>query len=129
MTAVSNDSPIDIMEKSMGMTLSGTKRTLCLSHSSWCSLLSCAECYGWKPMGTGPPIIDWPEGEVWDSFDYTSNESQLVTQEDAANLADALERIFCDHPDWKELEEIILLFRDGGVRLYSLPIRILSALM
>jgi len=68
--------------------------------------------YGWQPLGT--EVGQWcdPEtGELckqlstdpdeWDGT-YFCNESQWVTEEDAANIADALERVLEDKPNFKD---------------------------
>jgi hypothetical protein len=50
---------------------------------------------GWEPLGTEPPESwEWRE---W-SGSYQSNDYQRVTEEDARNLADALERALPDVP-------------------------------
>jgi hypothetical protein len=99
----------------MGMdfrnTKKGIRKGLCLE--SWCCLLDLAERHGWKPQGTvlktsieyvkygGDP--DNPEiaQGLWSYAEdkvknwcggYTSNEFQWVTEDDARNMTDALER-------------------------------------
>ena len=59
---------------------------------TWFKFLSVAMHYGWKPRGSLPPE-DLPEHEqvTWDGS-YWVNFGQIVTAEDAAGLADALER-------------------------------------
>jgi hypothetical protein len=67
----------------------------------WPLLLELAVSYGWKPAGTRAPI-DIYTGEImtgeWDGS-YCSNDGQVVIKEDAASLADALERALPDIPD------------------------------
>src|SRR5215210_2459479 len=79
-----------------------------LSWSSYRDLLGLAYEYGWKPCGTEPG--QWydengelneqmsPDPEKW-SGRYFSNDYQWVTDEDAANIADALERALEDQPN------------------------------
>src|SRR5690242_7336785 len=106
-------------DEKMSMTLSGTERTLLVGHGAWGQVLSTAQENGWEPMGTLPPIygqeaLDW-------SASYTSNDSQLVIDEDAASLADALERVLLDIFDAEArafFEEMIAFCREGGFRLY-----------
>jgi hypothetical protein len=81
---------------------------------NWCALLEVAFRCGWEPAGTIMARRD-EKGNVkivglyekvygreedsldWDG-DYFCNEGQLVTAEDAANLADALERALQSTP-------------------------------
>jgi hypothetical protein len=91
----------------MGMDLTnkagGTER---FSNASWREILMLAYEYGWKPAGTEAGAwIDPETGELnkqlspdpdeWDG-DYFSNSFQWVTEEDAASIADALERALKD---------------------------------
>ena len=101
----------------MSMTLSGAKRTLCVGHGPWSQTLAIAHENGWQPMGTLPPICD----QHMASGNYSSNDSQLIVDEDAANMADALERALPGIPDSsgkRFLQEMIVFFRQGGIRLY-----------
>jgi hypothetical protein len=77
-------------------------------------LLDLAHEYGWEPAGTEPPqwIATNPDGSIdhemtamysrskenWDGS-YFSNDGQYVTDEEAASIADALERALDDIPD------------------------------
>lgn len=89
----------------MGMDLNsaegGTRR---FSQSTWSSMLKLAYLYGWKPLGTEPGgWIDpdtgpWYHPVSWDG-NYTSNDLQWVTEEDAARIAEALENALEDIPD------------------------------
>lgn len=69
-------------------------------------------------MGTLPPIYD-QDSLKW-CGNYTSNDSQLIQDEDAANLADALERALADADSDEKLflEDMIAFCREGGFRLY-----------
>src|SRR5437870_4509592 len=59
----------------------------------WPKLLRLATAYGWKPMGTTQPLDEaryFPGGR-WDGNNYTTNDGQIVSADDARRLADALE--------------------------------------
>lgn len=60
---------------------------------SWSFYLRLAEAYGWRPLGTQPPEGVRPRR--WKGG-YDSNAGQRVTREDAAAMADALERVLGD---------------------------------
>lgn len=85
----------------MGMDLtSESGDDLRLNNFAWATVLELAQRYGWQPRGTLPPE-DWEEagdepGESWDGDDYGSNEGQLVTAEDAAGIAEALQAALSD---------------------------------
>jgi Leu/Phe-tRNA-protein transferase len=103
----------------MSMTLSEMERTLCVGHGAWSQVLITAYENGWKPMGTLPPVYD-QDSPDW-SGNYTSSDSQLVIEEDATNLADALERALPDIYDDEArafFEDMIAFCREGGFRLY-----------
>lgn len=103
----------------MSMTLSGTERTLCVGHGAWSEVLITAQENGWETRSTLPPIYD-QDALDW-SGNYTSNDSQLVGEEDAASLADALERALLDIYDAEArafLEDMIAFCREGGFRLF-----------
>jgi hypothetical protein len=98
----------------MGMDLSGAGGYFRFSITSWGHVLQLAHDHGWEPAGTEPPMItvyepdgtvdeegtrlhreaeeDWDGGYFWNSY-------QSVIDEDAANIADALERALDDVPD------------------------------
>lgn len=103
----------------MGMTLSGMKSTVCVSHGAWSEILMIAFGNGWRPLGTLPPICD-QDSLKWGG-NYTSNDTQLIVGEDAAGIADALERALPDIFDEKarqQLLDVIAVAREGGIRLY-----------
>lgn len=87
----------------MGVDLGRPDEGLSMNHATWANVLMLALLYGWEPMGTDDPITGAPEGgwgpEGWDRWDYSSNDWQVVEDEDAANIADALERALGDIPD------------------------------
>lgn len=75
-----------------------------ISKQSWIKALSLANFYGWQPRGTRPPSPSLPillglETEDWNET-YLTNESQIVTTEDALSLAVALEKSLDDIPDF-----------------------------
>jgi hypothetical protein len=65
---------------------------------TWGSLLRMAYSYGWEPAGTQPGPVYGDSDRLWDG-DYFTNSGQVLTNEDAAALADALERALLDIPD------------------------------
>src|SRR5439155_9949269 len=67
----------------------------------WPKLLRLAQAYGWRPRGTTLP--EDSDGS-WDR-NYTSNDGQVVSSEDAAALADALEAALPHIPDHDALAE------------------------
>jgi hypothetical protein len=96
------------MDAIMGMDLSGKGGYFRFSNDAWYAALELAHEHGWEPAGTKPPEIAVyaPDGttvdeevprverqayEDWDG-DYFYNDDRLVTDEDARNIADALER-------------------------------------
>ncbi len=90
----------------MGMDLNSAKGcTERFGQSTWASMLQLAYLYGWEPLGTEPhQWIDPETGELdersqdpdkWDR-NYTSNDFQWVTEEDAARIAQALENALED---------------------------------
>src|SRR5215211_4100011 len=93
----------------MGMDLKGAGGIERFSNTSWRKILELAYEYGWKPQGTEPG--QWydengelckqlsPDPDTW-SGTYFSNECQWVTEEDAANIADALQRALDDISDF-----------------------------
>ncbi|NQU10052.1 hypothetical protein HQ590_04635 [bacterium] len=82
----------------MGYTLEGEREQwVQLSSTQWAFVLKLAQDHGWKPMGTeapgwtdkdGNPVADYSD---WDGG-YDWNEGQWVSEQDAANLATALEQ-------------------------------------
>ena len=95
----------------MGMDLYGKGGDFWFSIHAWHYALELAHEHGWEPAGTEAPdvMVYNPDGTVdeemtaqyryaaeeW-SGDYFSNSRQWVTEEDAANIADALEQAL-DH--------------------------------
>ncbi|HWE35075.1 MAG TPA: hypothetical protein VG406_00775 [Isosphaeraceae bacterium] len=66
----------------------------------WATILGLAQRYGWEPRGTLPPE-GWEESEgepnePWDGENYGTCDGQLVSAEDAAAIADALEAALAD---------------------------------
>jgi hypothetical protein len=93
----------------MGVDLSGAGGHQRFSHMSWHKVLDLACEYGWQPAGTELPrwhdetgalIEQWSlDANEWDGG-YSSNDGQYVTDEDAAHIADALQRALEDIPDF-----------------------------
>ena len=99
----------------MGMDLHGRGSYHHFNMTSWRYVLGLAHSYGWQPAGTEPPsmTVYYVDGTVderltaqyaelaedWNRYDYFTNSFQQVTDEDAANLADALERALTDVPE------------------------------
>ena len=94
----------------MGMDLSGAGGLERFSNTSWRKMLELAYEYGWKPAGTERgQWVDPETGELdeqmcpdpdeWDG-NYFTNAFQWVTEEDAAHIADALEKALDDIPDF-----------------------------
>jgi hypothetical protein len=118
----------------MGMDLSGKGGYFRFNQVTWIEVLTLAYDHGWKPAGTEPSR--WrdaetgelcaqmsPDPETWESMDYFSNAFQWVTDEDAANIADALERACVAKLEGDEelgsgfigyLREFITFCRAGG---------------
>ena len=72
---------------------------------AWLLLLSLAQWYGWRPSGTLPPDEDYVPLEEWQTdvpeWDgrYFPDYCQRITEQDAEQLAQALERALADIPD------------------------------
>jgi hypothetical protein len=83
----------------MGMDLSGAGGYFGINCRAWGMVLELAQRFGgWVPLGTRAPS-DWKEPDsAWDPMDYWSNSYQEVSDQDARNLADALERALLDVP-------------------------------
>jgi hypothetical protein len=98
----------------MGYDMSNSKGDEAhLTMSLWSDFFRLAMEYGWEPMGTVSPYED---NVVWDGG-YFSNDFQLVTETDAANLANALEKAIRASPkrafaDW--IRSFIDFCRGGG---------------
>jgi hypothetical protein len=99
--------------------------------SAWRFLRKTARDFGWEPMGTIIELSDIPENkkvpinlndyriekiaEKWDGA-YASNDDQIVTAPDAANLLQALTRAVNDKNFWNSIAEesleVVLEFMD-----------------
>lgn len=74
----------------MGMDLRGPSGQLHLTVHQWREILMVARRFGWEPRGTVPPVMPgWPADE---RGGYLSNDLNLVEEEDAAAIAEALDR-------------------------------------
>ncbi len=89
----------------MGMDLHGAGGYARCSGLEWSKVLLLAYEYGWEPLGT--EMDGWINSETGELIEppdewngnYTSNEGQWVTEEDASRIADALEDALEDIPD------------------------------
>lgn len=70
------------------------------SRQFWGKALELARSYGWKPLGTQPPIIPGFHSlkTLWDGT-YMTNDAQTVAAADARSLAAALTKALDDIPD------------------------------
>jgi len=111
----------------MGMDLIGPGRYLYINVIGWAETLSLAYKHGWQPAGTVDPLYEsicspdkYPEyNSNWEGENYSINMGQLVTEEDALGIAEALERAINDKPnDNAWLEDIIPFCRKGLFRIW-----------
>jgi len=99
----------------MSMDLVNERGTTHFTVYVWDQTLALAGMYGWRPGGTQAPI-DWAadgEGREWRGS-YILNGSQMVTVDDAAQLANALERGLDDIPDFYAAWHKAVKGEDGG---------------
>jgi hypothetical protein len=104
----------------MGMDLTGAGGEISFNIFAWAKVLDLAQQYGWEPAGTEAPDFEVKDedgnvdhelseqlscrAEDWDG-NYSTNDFQSVTEHDAANIADALERALDDIPDFDANEK------------------------
>jgi hypothetical protein len=69
------------------------------SKQFWIKALELAKLYGWQPLGTATPGINFSKLGVEWLGTYLTNDGQAVSAEDAYALAAALERSLDDIPD------------------------------
>lgn len=83
----------------MGMTLRGVGGEFDFGVSRWRQILRLASAYGWQPAGTvfNERKAKLLPGQEW-SAGYETNDEQIVTAQDARNIADALEQALADLP-------------------------------
>ena len=116
----------------MGMDLGGKGGYFRFSNATWKEVLMLAYDQGWKPAGTEMPRYIflnqddtvhfghtkacWEAAKDWEGMDCFSNSFQWVTDEDAANIADALERALEGDEELNVdyLREFIAFCRAGG---------------
>lgn len=112
----------------MGVDLSSRDRHMHLGGLCWDLMLYLTEKHGWKPQGTVMDLetLSWwgedleedetPEEleerkkkyvEDWDG-DYSCNAGQRVTEEDACNMADALEKALENDDIFVDCEQCIV---------------------
>jgi hypothetical protein len=106
------------------MDLSGKGGYFRFSNYAWYAALALAREHGWEPAGTKTPEVTVyaPDGTTvdevatrmkrqaygdWDG-DYFYNDGRLVTDEDARNIADALERALDLVPEEGDFAEPLL---------------------
>lgn len=89
----------------MGMDLHRVKDGVYFrwANNSWYAILELAQEFGWEPAGTVPSklmlnVHGEEAAKRW-TGSYTHNEYQIITDEDACNMADALERALPVVPD------------------------------
>jgi hypothetical protein len=68
----------------------------------WPKVLELGRMFGWRPAGTIRYAEDGSPDPGWDGG-YVTNDLQVVSAEDAAALADALERALDDIPDTPQI--------------------------
>jgi hypothetical protein len=94
------------------MDLSGKGGEMSFNNGTWGHLLKLATMNGWEPAGTRKRSREW-DGNYW------TNDGQRVTDDDARNLADALEEALPDVPDHDALEGKKV--RIGNTDEYAIP--------
>ena len=112
----------------MGFDLVGKNRDFSTNWGGWRYIFKLAIENGWEPAGTKPPdendmkILygdDAPPANDWDGC-YFSNCLQLVTAEDAANMAEALHRSMefqvTEYDGW--LRDFIEFARGGDFQIW-----------
>jgi hypothetical protein len=115
----------------MGMDLRSKGEEFHHDIITWRMVLTLAIDHGWEPAGTEPPkltifhedrIVDEEKTgayrqayEDWDTTNYYTNDFQRVTDEDAANIADALERALTHVPDEKTIAMEAATTPSGGI--------------
>lgn len=101
--------------------LTNTKSDFFFSVMEWHKILELAQKYGWKPKGTSSNRIMKSFAGNWDNWDgnYFSFDNQLVDEDDAKNLGEALRKALKDIPNVrpnKTLEKMSLLELWSGRR-------------
>ena len=80
-------------------------------RSHWESLIESAEKSGYKAQGTTQYDLDTGEpDDDWDGTDYSSKSGQLISSEDAKNLAESLDELTTKRQVTGVEEEIIVSF-------------------
>jgi hypothetical protein len=125
------------MNEIMGMDLRGEGGYFRSSHRAWGTALKLAWEHGWEPAGTKPPeftvyasdgvTVDEVATRSWRhcyaNWDggYFSNDYQVVSDEDAANIADALERALDYVPDESAEDDVLTPAQHQAYRRGELP--------
>ncbi len=109
----------------MGFDLMGKRGSFSTNRAGWRYIFNLAIENGWVPEGTKPPgtiqminpYDDGPYPEIPDNWcgSYFYNDFQVVTEEDATNMANALELSldFKAREDYRLLREFIDFARSG----------------
>ncbi len=82
----------------MGVSITNANgKYMSTHHFVWARVLGLARDYGWQSRGT---VLDedHPYAEYWEG-NYSTNDGQTITAEDASAFADALEKALDDIPD------------------------------
>lgn len=95
----------------MGMLFINTKNNskFYINNRGWRRIFRLAIMFDWKPQGTQAPA-EWNYLKKWDSMDYFTNESQVVTGIDAYDLAEAVDwaiHLLKEDAYKKPIEEVI----------------------
>ncbi|TVQ62379.1 MAG: hypothetical protein EA378_05535 [Phycisphaerales bacterium] len=94
----------------MAVFLRGAGGDFVWNNRGWAMLVHLAWDHGWRPVGTLPPT-HWGMHEPgavpgdWPRADYVTGRGQRVREDDARNLAEALERCVDDLPNHDALAE------------------------
>lgn len=93
----------------MSFDIVGKGGHMCLTTNTWATLLNLAQASGWEPMGTKVNLAQCRAdaaamGHAFDPHDlywsgsYLCTFGDVVTDQDAKNLADAPDRFLSDYP-------------------------------
>jgi hypothetical protein len=123
-------------EKHMNLFLGNEKGDIIeLGSLGWAKALSLAEAHGWQPRATQAPADRDDDNSkaldqiLWDGRNYFSNEAQVVTREDAKQIADALEESLQNIPE--EITDSLVFevlkkawLENGGIELKPMSSRL-----
>lgn len=88
--------------------LTNTKNEFYFSVMEWHKILELAQKYGWKPKGTSSNRIMKSFAGNWDNWDgnYFSFDNQLVDEDDAKNLGEALKKALKEIPNVRSIKTL-----------------------